>query len=173
MNKENRTPIRVAILGVLVAALVFAIYSSLSQDDVVGKGDTAPNFYSTEVGGKSVQLTDLRGKGVVVNFWGSWCEPCKEEMPALEKMWHTYKDQGVVFIGLNIGESEITATQFAKQMGVTFPIWMDPKREVTKVYKVSSIPATYFIDKDGEIQDVFVGPMSEEIIKEKVEKIKP
>lgn len=174
MNKKNRTPIRVVVLVILLAALIFAVYSSFNKDQAtISAGDVAPNFSLQQLDGSQVKLSDLRGKAVVLNFWGSWCVPCKTEMPELEKQSKRGKDKGIVFTGVNIGESPITVKQFIDQVGVTFPIWLDQEREITRLYKIGPIPTTYFIDKNGVVRDVVIGQMTEAIIEEKVAKILP
>lgn len=172
MVKQNRTWLRVAILSVLLAALVFAVYSSFQKDTSTLKvGDTAPNFSLPQLDGSQVKLSDFQGKAVVLNFWGSWCVPCKTEMPDLEKQYQLHKNNRIVFTGVNIGESAITAKQFISQVGVTFPIWLDQQREITRLYKIGPIPTTFFIDKNGVIKDVFIGQMNEQLLQEKVAKI--
>lgn len=174
MNKKSRTYIRIAILAVLLMALVFAIYSSVTKDSKTVKvGSDAPNFSLQQLDGTAVKLSDLRGKAVILNFWGTWCEPCKAEMPALQKQYEAYKDKGLVVLGINIGETPIAVQPFLKEYGVHFPILMDRKSEITKLYKIGQIPASYFIDKDGVVRDTFLGQMSEKLISEKVAKILP
>jgi len=174
MDKSNRTYIRVAILGVLLVALVFAIYSSLEKDPKAVKvGRDAPNFRLEQMNGAPITLSDLRGKGVVLNFWGTWCVPCKEEMPALQKQYEALKDKGLVIVGVNISESPITIEPFLKQYGISFPILLDRKSEVTKLYRIGPIPTTFFIDADGEVQEIFIGQMNESMIADKVAKILP
>ncbi|MFY0543005.1 thiol-disulfide oxidoreductase ResA [Brevibacillus sp. H7] len=174
MNKSNRTYIRVAILGVLLVALVFAVYSSLEKDpNAVKVGRDAPNFSLEQLNGSPVTLSDLKGKGVVLNFWGTWCEPCKAEMPALQKQYEAYKDKGLVVIGVNIGESPITVEPFVKQLGVNFPILMDRQSQITKLYRIGPIPTTFFIDGDGEVKEIFIGQMNEAIIADKIANILP
>ncbi|MED4569617.1 thiol-disulfide oxidoreductase ResA [Brevibacillus agri] len=174
MNTKNRTSVRIAILGILLVALVFAVYSSFVKDpNVIKVGRDAPNFSLEQLNGTPVTLSDLRGKGVVLNFWGTWCEPCKAEMPALQKQYEASKDKGLVVLGVNIGESAITVEQFVKQVDVNFPILMDRQSNITKLYRIGPIPTTFFIDPDGEVQEIFVGQMTESIIAENVAKILP
>ncbi|MGD8189148.1 thiol-disulfide oxidoreductase ResA [Brevibacillus ginsengisoli] len=174
MDKKNRTSIRVVILVILLAALIFAVYSSFKKDQAtISVGDVAPNFSLQQLDGSQVKLSDLRGKAVVLNFWGSWCDPCKAEMPEIEKQWEKNKDKGIVFTGVNIGESPITVKQFVDQFGVTFPIWLDQQREITRLYNIGPIPTTFFIDKNGVVQAIVTGQMNESIIREKVAKILP
>jgi peroxiredoxin len=174
MDKNNRTYTRVAILGVLLVALVFAVYSSLEKDpNAVKVGKEAPNFSLEQLNGSSMTLSDLRGKGVVLNFWGTWCEPCKSEMPALQKQYELNKDKGLVVIGVNIGQAQATVEPFVKQLGVSFPILLDSQSQITKLYRIGPIPTTFFIDPDGEVKEIFIGEMNEAIIAEKVAKILP
>lgn len=174
MDKQNRIYIRVAILGVLLVALVFALYSSFVKDpNAVKVGKTAPNFSLERLDGGELVLSDLRGKGVVLNFWGTWCEPCKAEMPALQKKYETYKDQGLEVVGVNIGESPITVEPFIKQYGVGFPIVLDRKSQITKLYRIGPIPTTFFISPEGKVEEIYIGQLNEALIASKVEKILP
>jgi peroxiredoxin len=174
MNKSNRIYLRVAILGVLLVALIFAVYSSLNKDPKAVKvGSEAPNFSLEQLSGSELALDDLKGKGVILNFWGTWCEPCKAEMPALQKQYEKYKDKGLVVVGVNIGESPITIEPFIKELGVNFPIVLDRKSEITKLYRIGPIPTTFFISPDGKVEEIFIGEMKEAYIESKVMKILP
>ncbi|MCR8982511.1 thiol-disulfide oxidoreductase ResA [Brevibacillus laterosporus] len=173
MNKQKRTSMRVAILGVLLVALVFAVYTSFAKPNEIKKGDKVPNFSLQSLDGETMTLADLKGKGVILNFWGSWCEPCRNEMPDLEKAWLANKDQNIVIVGVNVGESEVSAEQFVRQVKTTFPILMDKQREVTKVYNIGQMPSTFYIDQDGIVQDIIIGPMNEKRINAALEKIRP
>ena len=174
MNKKNRIYVRVAILGVLLVALVFALYSSFVKDpDAVKEGKAAPNFSLERLDGGELALADLRGKGVVLNFWGTWCEPCKEEMPALQKQYEVFRDKGLEVIGVNIAESPITIEPYIKQFGVEFPILLDRQSQITKLYRIGPIPTTFFISPEGTVEEIFVGQLNEAMIASKVEKILP
>ena len=174
MNKKNRIYVRVAILGVLLVALVFALYSSFVKDpDAVKEGKAAPNFSLERLDGGELALADLRGKGVVLNFWGTWCKPCKEEMPALQKQYEVFRDKGLEVIGVNIAESPITIEPYIKQFGVEFPILLDRQSQITKLYRIGPIPTTFFISPEGTVEEIFVGQLNEAMIASKVEKILP
>jgi len=174
MNISNRTYIRVAVLGLLLVALVFALYSSFVKDpNAVKVGKAAPNFSLQQLNGPELALGDLRGKGVVLNFWGTWCEPCKKEMPALQQQYDQFKDKGLVVVGVNIGESPVAVEPFIKQFGVNFPILMDSESQITKLYRIGPIPSTFFISPEGEVKEIFLGQMNEAMITEKVTKILP
>jgi peroxiredoxin len=174
MNSNTRTPIRMAILGVILLALVYAIYTSVTAEEKISARDQSPDFSLQSLQQKeTVTLSDLKGKGVILNFWGSWCGPCLNEMPALEKQYQKWKDKGLVILGINIGETPVSVNNFVKEVGVTFPILLDRKREVTKLYHIGRIPASYFISPQGEIVEIFEGQMSESFIEERVKKILP
>ncbi|WNC17204.1 thiol-disulfide oxidoreductase ResA [Brevibacillus brevis] len=174
MNKSNRTYIRVAVLGLLLVALVFALYSSFVKDpNAVKVGSAAPNFSLQQLNGPEMALGDLKGKGVVLNFWGTWCEPCKKELPALQQQYNQFKDKGLVVIGVNIGESPVAVEPFVKQFGVNFPILLDSDSQITKLYRIGPIPTTYFISPDGDVEEIFIGQLNEAMIAEKVTKILP
>lgn len=174
MNKKNRIYVRVAILGLLLVALVFALYSSFVKDpNAVKVGSTAPNFSLEQLNGPEMSLSDLKGKGVVLNFWGTWCEPCKAEMPALQQKYEALKDKGLVVVGVNIGEAPVTVEPFVKQMGVNFPILLDRNSQITKLYRIGPIPTTFFVSPDGKVEEIFIGQMNEAMIESKVAKILP
>ncbi|MED1646629.1 thiol-disulfide oxidoreductase ResA [Brevibacillus agri] len=158
----------------VIFALGFAIYSSAFKEEGPEVGKEAPNFSLKQLDDDTFKkLSDYRGKAVVLNFWGSWCIPCKTEMPALEKQYERFKEKGLVVIGINIGESPIVVKPFVQSVGATFPIWLESERIVTQLYRISPIPHTYFIDKDGIIRDQFIGEMTETIMLNKIQKILP
>ncbi|GED30905.1 MULTISPECIES: thiol-disulfide oxidoreductase ResA [Brevibacillus] len=174
MNKSNRTYIRVAVLGLLLVALVFALYSSFVKDpNAVKVGKAAPNFSLQQLNGPDMALSDLKGKGVVLNFWGTWCEPCKKELPALQQQYDQFKDKGLVVVGVNIGESTVAVEPFVKQFGVNFPILLDSQSQITKLYRIGPIPTTFFISPDGDVEEIFIGQLNEAMIAQKVSKILP
>ena len=174
MNKSNRTYVRIAVLGLLLVALVFALYSSFVKDpQAVKVGSNAPNFSLEQLNGPEMALGDLKGKGVVLNFWGTWCEPCKEELPALQAQYDKFKDKGLVVLGVNIGESPIAVEPFVKQFNVTFPIVLDRQSQITKLYRIGPIPTTFFISPEGEVKEIFIGQLNEAMIADKVSKILP
>ena len=98
-----------------------------------------------------MSLEDFRGKGVVLNFWATWCGPCREEMPLFEEVWKKYKDKGVVFLGIDVMDDKDNASKFLENLGITYPNLYDPSGQVSTKYKVIALPATFFIDKEGNI----------------------
>lgn len=135
----------------------------------------APDFTVQDVNGKAVSFSDFKGKPVVLNFWASWCPPCKAEMPDYEKMYRQYGSKGVVFIMVNLtdGNRETTATakQFLKVSRYTFPVYFDGKLNAANTYGISSIPTSIFIGKDGAIENSYEGMISAAVMKNNIEAI--
>ena len=98
-----------------------------------------------------MSLEDFRGKGVVLNFWATWCGPCREEMPLFEETWRKYKDKDVVFLGIDVMDDKDNATKFLEAIGITYPNLYDPSGKVSGKYNVIALPATFFIDKEGKV----------------------
>jgi peroxiredoxin len=113
----------------------------------------APDFTLQDLSGKRVRLQDLRGKVVFLNFWATWCPPCRLEMPTMEKLHLEFKEQGLEVVAVNIRESEDTVRQFVDQLGLSFTVLLDRRGSVSDEYGAWSIPITYIIDRRGD----FVG----------------
>jgi len=115
------------------------------------KGFLAPDFTLETGDGETVRLSELRGRPVVVNFWTSWCPPCREEMPALQRVFRDYQERDMVILGLNstVQDERGEALAFAIEQGLTFPILLDESGEATRLYQVRALPTTFFIDAQG------------------------
>ncbi|MNZ64481.1 Thiol-disulfide oxidoreductase ResA [compost metagenome] len=144
-------------------------------DAIIGiqKGDQAPDFELTDVEGNLVQLSDFRGKKVLLNFWATWCPPCKAEMPHMQSFYKDFSDE-VVVLGVNMtsidkGMEAIQA--FSEEYGLTFPIALDQEGEVMDTYQITAYPTTYVIDQEGMIHAKFVGAIDYEIMKNTVDKM--
>lgn len=116
-----------------------------------------PNLLGTP---QTVTLSGYRGQVVIVNFFASWCPPCREEMPALEKLYQTYRDQGLVVIGVGVQDGKRQIASFAEALGVTFPIVWDGSGDVSMAYRISGLPTTYFIDRTGAIRERVFGSLT-------------
>ncbi|TKC19562.1 TlpA disulfide reductase family protein [Robertmurraya kyonggiensis] len=124
-----------------------------------------PFFELTTLAGEKISSEELKGKRVLLNFWATWCPPCKEEMPDMQKMYEEYKDEDVVVVGVNVTSTEKNredVQEFAQKHQLTFPILMDEIGEVTHQYEILSFPTTYFIDSDGVIRSKVIGALSKE-----------
>lgn len=156
------------ILGIIAGlSLVFALiflYSKIAPDSQktseVAARFQAPDFNIVSFQtGESIALSDFSGKGIVLNFWASWCHPCKEEMPALEAAWQKYKDQGVVFIGVNSSDNNERATEFIDEYALTFLNGSDLDGTVSDDYRIQGIPTTWFINGEGLLEKIVYGPL--------------
>jgi peroxiredoxin len=126
------------------------------------EGALAPDFLLELAGGGETHLSDYRGQPVVLNFWATWCKPCRQEMPQLVNAYDTHKDEGLVVIGLNLQEGRSVIQPFADEYGMDFPLLIDRDGDVGDKYRLLGLPTTVFIDADGVIQRVFNGPLQEE-----------
>jgi cytochrome c biogenesis protein CcmG, thiol:disulfide interchange protein DsbE len=135
-------------------------------------GRPASAFTLTSYEGQPLSLAALRGKVVVVNFWASWCFPaCYEEAPVLERNWRTYRDRGLVMIGVDIQDKAEAGKKFISDFSLTFPNALDTKGEVSVEYGVYGVPETFFIDRAGRIRVKHVGALTDEIFRDSVEKL--
>ncbi|MBY0120524.1 redoxin domain-containing protein [Bacillus sp. S/N-304-OC-R1] len=121
-------------------------------------GLKAPDFELKDLDGKAVRLSDFKGKKVMLNFWATWCPPCKAEMPAMQKFFEESGDE-IVILAVNI-DPENNVAGFVKQMGVQFPVLLDKNEQVNSKYKILSIPTTFFIDENGIIKHKHLSVMT-------------
>ncbi len=136
-------------------------------------GHPAPDFTLPTLDGQEVRLADLRGKTVILNFWATWCPPCRREMPALEIVWQQHNRGDVMVLGVDQGESVGLVSEYVRQnVGVTFPLLMDRSQDVGDLYLVRSLPTTFFIDAEGIIREIRVGgPMEVDFLNQKVREV--
>ena len=128
-------------------------------------GAAAPDFSLPLLGGEGEQkLSDLKGKPVVINFWATWCPPCKEEMPLLQRYASQYGDQ-MVLLGVDYAEEAPVVQKFVDEMGITFPILLDADGSVSTLYYVRNYPTTYFVDAEGVVRAQHLGLLTEDLLK--------
>jgi peroxiredoxin len=138
------------------------------------EGFLAPDLTLEMLGGGEVTLSDLRGKGVVINLWASWCPPCRAEMPAIQRVYEKSRDRGLQVLAVNttFQDSEREVAAFIQQLGLTFPVPLDRGGTVSAQYQLRALPSTFFVDRQGIIRKVVIGgPMSEATIQTAVEEI--
>lgn len=126
-------------------------------------GAEMADFALEGLNGKQYRLSDLRGKPVVLNFWATWCPPCRVEMPLFEGYSKKYKDQ-VTIIGVNYAEDRATVQNFIEDRKISFPIWLDPAGKVSDLYYVQSYPNTFFIDEEGVLRGQHIGQLDEALM---------
>ncbi|WP_077247839.1 peroxiredoxin family protein [Bacillus sp. FJAT-27225] len=146
--------------------------AQVSTEDVktgVNKGDLAPDFQVQTLDGKSIRLSELRGKKVILNFWASWCPPCKAEMPHMQDFYSGTENKDIEILAVNLTDTERNSghiKEFAKEYRLTFPVLLDEDGEVGRTYQAVTIPTSYFIDSAGIIRQKVVGPMDKEMMSE-------
>jgi len=121
----------------------------------------APDFELTTFDGQLIRLSDQRGKVVVINFWASWCIPCREEAPVLEATWRLYRDNGVVFIGVDYLDIEREALAYIEEFDLTYPNGADLRTRIAQAYRIQGVPETFFVDRSGMLRGVHIGPITE------------
>jgi cytochrome c biogenesis protein CcmG/thiol:disulfide interchange protein DsbE len=141
-----------AVLGLAVALTAGACTDSLDAPAGPGVGRQAPDFRLESLDGRQVSLADYAGQVVLLNFWATWCPPCKEEIPAIEKAYQAHRDDGFVVLGINDGEASEVIRAFADELGITYPVLIDKRGDVAAQYRRRGLPLTVIVDRDGVIQ---------------------
>ncbi|WP_341938100.1 TlpA family protein disulfide reductase [Marinimicrobium sp. C2-29] len=118
------------------------------------QAEKAPDFTLKSDTGENLNLEEQRGKVVMINFWASWCAPCRKEMPLLEELYDRYEKDGFTLFGINVEQNPEAAEKFLADVGVSFPILYDPESEVSRAYQVNAMPTTVMVDRDGEVRYV-------------------
>jgi peroxiredoxin len=173
--KKQRTIVRSIIMLILGTAVIYTLYANFTKDEnhKIEKGKPAPDFALIDLEGKKHKLSDYKGQGVFLNFWATWCEPCKKEMPYINNQYHQFKDQGVQVLTVNVGESKLSVGKFAERYQLDIPIVLDKESQVMNAYGIDPLPITFLINKEGNVVNTHIGELTEAMIKEFMEQIKP
>lgn len=131
----------------------------------------APDFTLTSFNGETLTLSDLRGQVVVINFWASWCPPCREEAAYLEQTWRKYKDLGVVFIGVDYLDTEAEALAYMEEFDITYFNGPDLRTKISQAYKIQGVPETFYVAKNGELRGLKIGPLVSPELDQKIEEL--
>ncbi|MGC8779257.1 MAG: TlpA family protein disulfide reductase [Anaerolineae bacterium] len=171
--------IALGIIVIFVAGLLALLLAKPPQKSLCD--EAAPDFtltlfpeYRGGVAGDTLSLADLKGKGVVLNFWASWCGPCEEEAAALEAAWRQYKDQGIVFVGVDYLDQDPAAKRYLQKFNITYPNGPDLASKISKRYTIRGVPETFFIDPQGKIVGCRkIGPLTDAELRQRIAQIMP
>ncbi len=147
---------RIARLACRLLPLLLAV-STGTASAAVQLSATAPDFTLRSVGGANLRLAEQRGQVVMLNFWATWCGPCRQEMPHLSRLYDRYRSAGFVLLGVNIDDDPRAAADLAAKLGVQFPVLLDTDKRVSRAYDMSAMPATLLIDRDGHVRHIHRG----------------
>ncbi len=136
-------------------ALTVLATSSLAASDLAGK--PAPDFALKSSTGANLRLSEYRGDVVMINFWATWCGPCRQEMPLLDQLYSRYQRVGFSLLGVNIDDDSSRAMDMIHELGVSFPVLFDARKEVSKLYDVDAMPVTVLVDREGNVRYVHKG----------------
>lgn len=173
--KRQVTIWRLVIIGVLLAFVAFLAIGLNRQNSSEWRATgIAPDFEFTTFDGETIRLADLKGKGVVLNFWASWCGPCRDEAALLEAAWRREQNNNIVFLGLDYLDQEHSAKAYLAEFGVSYPNGPDLQSKAARRYGISGVPETFFIGPDGLIKSYLLLPLtSEQQLDQHIEGIRP
>ena len=182
-DRLRRTAIAIVVIGAIVAAIWWlesrddgsvspsgerygpaalpAALRTTGLDVSPEEGALAPDFLLESLEGGEVRLSDYQGQPVVLNFWATWCGPCRKEIPQFVEAYERFRGDGLVIIGVNMQEGKSIARGYVEDYGMQFPVAIDVDGEVGDAYRLLGLPVTYFIDRDGVVRGVFTGPFEE------------
>jgi peroxiredoxin len=129
-----------------------AAFASPLATGAVATQSAAPDFTLRSMSGPNLRLAEQRGRVVMVNFWATWCGPCRQEMPQLDRLYQKYRSSGFVLLGVNVDDDARKAADVAAKLGVTFPVLLDTDKAVSRLYDLSTMPSTVLIDRDGRVR---------------------
>lgn len=173
MGKHKRL-VQIILFIVILIIGAFTVITNLStkEPEIPKVGSNAPEFTLLGLDGNKASFSDIsRDKVIMLNFWGTFCTYCKDEMPAIQRQFDKWQSENVVVYGINEDSSRITAQRFVEQYKIRFPSLHDDKEVVRKMYGVREYPTTVFIGADGIIKEIFIGEMKEQYIEQTLSRI--
>ncbi len=162
------------IVGGMVLGVALALIW-VGDSDVpapIGRGAPAPDFQLDRLDGEDpIALSDFRGRVVLVNFWATWCKPCEDEMPSMERLYRALHPSGFELVAVSVDEDPSEVAAFRDRMAISFPIALDPSQEVSRLYQTTGFPESLLVDRDGTVLERYVGPRDWAIYRKRVESL--
>jgi len=161
MPPRTASPLVIGLASIAILAVVFGlVWMQSSKYEPLTVGKVAPDFYLPDLNDKELRLSDFRGKVVFLNFWATWCKPCREEMPSMEILYKNFEKDGLVILAISIDRvtTKKDIPPFVKALNLTFPILIDSWGQTDKRYKLMGVPETYIIDQQGILREKVIGP---------------
>jgi len=155
------------VVGLVLIFLALGLINAFASQPTSGK---APDFTLTTFDGEQYTLSELRGRVVVINFWASWCGPCEEEAPDLQAAWEAYRDEGVMFLGVDYVDSEEKALAYIERFGITYPNGPDLGTRIANLYNIKGVPETFIVNPEGEIVFFAMRPLTYGELSAEIEK---
>jgi len=144
-------------LKTILPGIILAIFAASSLASSTLEGQSAPDFVLKSSTGNNLRLSEYRGDVVMINFWATWCGPCRQEMPLLDDLYGRYERVGFTLLGVNIDDDSRRAMKMIEELGVTFPVLFDESKDVSKLYAVEAMPVTILVDREGTVRHVHHG----------------
>jgi peroxiredoxin len=144
-------------LKTILPGIILAIFAASSLASSTLEGQSAPDFVLKSSTGNNMRLSEYRGDVVMINFWATWCGPCRQEMPLLDDLYGRYQRVGFTLLGVNIDDDSRRAMKMIEELGVNFPVLFDESKDVSKLYAVEAMPVTVLVDREGTVRHVHHG----------------
>ena len=144
-------------LKTILPGIILAIFAASSLASSTLEGQSAPDFVLKSSAGDNLRLSEYRGDVVMINFWATWCGPCRQEMPLLDDLYSRYQRVGFTLLGVNIDDDSRRAMKMIEELGVKFPVLFDDGKDVSKLYAVEAMPVTVLVDREGTVRHVHHG----------------
>ncbi|MHB0965690.1 MAG: TlpA family protein disulfide reductase [Bellilinea sp.] len=170
-NRIWSTTGRLAVVVLVVGLIALLAWGLVQAEKTPLEEGMAPDFTLTSFDGRTYTLSELRGNVVIINFWASWCPPCREEAAYLERTWRKYKDKGVIFIGVDYADAEKPALAYIDEFDITYFNGPDLGTRISQSYNIKGVPETYYVAKDGSLRGNHIGPLFEPELDNRIDEL--
>jgi cytochrome c biogenesis protein CcmG/thiol:disulfide interchange protein DsbE len=162
---------RLLAFSLLIGLLSLSAWGLVRANSGPVESGPAPDFTLTSFDERTLTLSQLRGQVVIINFWASWCPPCREEAAYLEQTWRKYEDKGVIFIGVDWVDTQKEALAYMKEFDLTYFNGPDLGTRIAEAYRIKGVPETFFVAKNGELRGVHIGPLKAPELDQKIDEL--